>query len=561
MTTLLPAEDTPWPPPSAAARYRRMRKPRAWYSGDPEQLRAAYGRKSTAQRTGGMRTTLNPGGGAQRVLGSNGDAFWADAGSVEQDTRRHLPIAQDIATISADQLFSDPPSILSDGPLDADGQPTLETRAAQQRLDYVLDRCNATSMLIAAAEVSSALGSIGLRIAFDKTAKAIAGRPVITRVNADAVIPHYSWGQLIGVTFWQVVSADADRDEVWRHLEVHESGTGMVYHALFKGTAASLGKRRPLADSPATAGLAGLVDSLGGIRVVAAGTGKTATSIPNMLPDPANLDDNAGRSDFTLPVMDLFEAADKAYTQMMDEVDDAKSRLFIADSLLERGAVGAGVSFNPDQRLYRKVKVPPSEQEPGVTDLIEKVQFEMRVEQYLSLIDALTYKAIDAAGFNPNTERESDGGQMTATEYSGKNAKTRTTRDKKVRYWESELEDLLTTLVQVDVEQFSPYEQVTVTQGDGDNATTTVVSVKVRPFPVRVRFPEAVQPTQMQLAETAKALKDAGESVLEIQRVLHPDWSERQLNENVARIQSAASIIDPVSFGVGGQDVGPGDGV
>lgn len=560
MTALLPAEGSAWPPASAASRYRRMRMPRAWYSGDPAQLRAAYGVKSAPAKSGGLRTTLNPGGGQQRVLGTSQDSFWADTSSVEVDTRRHLPIAQDIATISADQLFSDSPSIIVDGPTDKDGNPDLETRAAQQRLDYVLSRCGWESLLIASAEIASALGSIGLRIAFDKNAKAIAGRPVVTRVNADAMIPHYSWGQLVGVTFWQVVASNPDRNEVWRHLEVHEAGTGMVYHGLYKGDSANLGERRPLADQAATKGLAELVDKDGGIQVVSAGTGKTATSIPNMLPDPANLDDNAGRSDFTLPVMDLFDAADKAYTQLMDEVDDAKSRLFIADSLLERGAVGSGVSFNPDQRLYRKVKVPPSEDETGKLP-IEKVQFEMRVEQYLSLIDALTYKAIDAAGFNPNTERSDDGVAMTATEVSARNVKSRTTRDKKVRYWEGELEELLSTLLLVDVEQFAPFEQVAITTGEGDAATTTYQSVKVQPFPVRVQFPEAVQPTQLQLAETAKALKEAGESVLEIQRALHPDWSERKLNENVARIQAAASVIDPVSFGVGGGAVGPGDGV
>jgi len=561
MSALLPADNTEWPPRSVAGRYRRMKLPRAWYSGDPGQLRSAYGTKS-ATRAGGMRTTLNPGGGHQRIIGTNTDSFWADNPSTELDTRRHLPIAQDIATISADQLFSDPPTIRVKGPTDAQGKPTLETRAAQQRLDYVLAKCRFDSLLIAAAEIASALGSIGLRVAFDKNAAAIAGRPVIAKVTADAVIPHYSWGQLVGVTFWQVVRQDTERDEVWRHLEVHEAGTGMVYHALYKGDTASIGERQRLDAQPATAHLATEADPTGanGIRVVSAGSGKTATSIPNMLPDPADLSDEAGRSDFTLPVMDLFDAADKAYTQLMDEVDDAKSRLLIADSMLERGKAGQGVTFDANQRIFQKVKVPPSEKDGGGLP-IEKVQFEMRVAEYLQLIDALTYKAIDAAGFNPNTERDQDGAAMTATEVSARNLKSRTTRDKKVRYWEGELEELLTTLALVDVEQFAPWEQVEVTNGEGENATTTVQSVRVQAFPVEVQFPEAVQPTLRELAETAKMLREAGESVLEVQRVLHPDWSERELQENVASIQSAASVIDPVSFGTAGQGVGPGDGI
>lgn len=561
MSALLPEDNTQWPPASAAGRYRRMKLPRAWYSGDPGQLRSAYGVK-VATRAGGLRTTLNPGGGAQRVIGTNADSFWADNPTSELDTRRHLPIAQDIATISADQLFSDPPTVRVMGPTDAEGRPSIETRAAQQRLDRVLELCRWDSLLIASAEIASALGSTGLRIAFDKTAAAIADRPVIARVTADAVIPHYSWGQLVGVTFWQVVRQDRERDEVWRHLEVHEAGTGMVYHGLYKGDTASIGERQRLDAQPATAHLGTEDDPMGvgGIRVVSAGRGKTATSIPNMLPDPMDLNDEAGRSDFTLPVMDLFDAADKAYTQLMDEVDDAKSRLLIADSMLERGKAGQGVSFDPNQRIFNRVKMPPQEKEGGGLP-IEKVQFEMRVTEYLALIDALTWKAIDAAGFNPNTEREGDGAAMTATEVSSRNLKSRTTRDKKVRYWEGELEELLTTLLLVDVEQFAPWVQVETTRGEGDAQVSTVESVRVQAFPVQVQFPEAVQPTLRELAETASALREAGESVLEIQRVLHPDWSERQLRDNVDLIQRAASVIDPVSFGAAGAGVGPGDGV
>jgi len=541
-----------------------MKLPRAWYSGDPDQLRTAYGTKAET-RAGGMRTTLNPGGGAQRIIGSNRDTFWSTSPSTELDTRRHLPIAQDIATASADQLFSDPPSIRVMGPTDDGGKPTLETRAAQQRIERVLRKCRFDSLLIASAEIASALGSTGLRIAFDKNAAAIEGRPVIAKVTADAVIPHYSWGQLIGVTFWQVVDQNTDRDEVWRHLECHESGTGMVYHGLYKGDGASIGERMPLDAKPATAHLAKVVDDEGGIRVVTAGRGKTATSIPNMLPDPADLSDEAGRSDFTYPVMDLFDAADKAYTQLMDEVDDAKSRLFIAESMLERGKPGQGLAFDATQRMFVKVKVPPAENEGGGLP-IEKVQFELRVQEYLELIDALTYKAIDAAGFRPSTEKSDDAAQMTATEVNGKDLKARTTRDKKVRYWEGELEELLTTLLLVDVEQFAPFEQVEVstetTAPDGTTTvTTSIQSVRVQAFPVEVQFPEAVQPTLRDLAETAKALREAGEELKEVRRVLHPDWTEDELDKSVARTAAAASVVDPVSFGTAGAGMGPGDGV
>lgn len=543
MSDLLPVDDTPWPPPSVANRYARMRLPEAWYSGDPSQLRTAYGTKVTTSQPGrGVTTTLNPGGGPARVQAASRDTFWSTEQTRELDTRRHLPIAQDITTMSADLLFSDPPSFIVDGPRDAKGAPLPATLAAQQRLDYVLRKCKFQATLLAAAEISSALGSTGLRIAFDK-AGPVKDRPLVTRVDADAIVPHYSWGQLIAVTFWQVVSADATYDVVWRHLELHQDG--VVYHALYKGDGRNLGKRRPLAEQPATAHLAVGEDS--GIRIVS--TGKTGTSIPNMLPDPAERSSYGGRSDLTLPVMDILDAADKAYTQLMDDVDDSKSRLLIADSMLERGRPGEGVTFDANQRVFNRVKVPPAEKEGGGLP-IEKVQFEMRVEQYLQLIDALTHKAIDAAGYSAQTDREQTGDAMTATEVNTRSRKSMGTRDKKVRYWEDELEELLTTLLRVDVEQFSPTEQV-----EG-------ASVRVEAFPVLVQFPEAVQPTLIELANTAKVLSEAKAASMEVLVALvHPDWDTVEVTEEVDRIKAATDVIDPVSFGTGGQGMGPGDGI
>lgn len=572
MSALLPADDTPWPPPHIASRYRNMELPDAWYTGDASRLRRAYGRARAVSRT-----TLNAGGGiaTSRTVSSD-DSMWAQDAVGELDTRRHLPIAEDIAKLSSDLLFSDPPTARIQGPTetvqidDANGKvqtvtrPNKYVRAAQQRLDRNLDRCNFHSTLLAAAEISSALGFTGLRIAFDKASPVIGARPVITRVDADATIPHYQWGQLVGVTFWRQIgdTPGMSMGVVWRHLELHQAG--VVYHALYRGTGDSIGKLQPLDSQAATARLAALAkgDPANGIPpsgrldgnvlaiTIDPAGGATATSIPNMLPDPLDRNSYAGRSDLTPAVIDVLDAADKAYTQMMDTVDDAKSRLLIADSMLERGAPGKGKSFDLNQRVFTRVKVPPAEKEGGGLP-IEKVQFEMHVQEYLELIDALSYKAVDAAGYNPNTERQQDGAAMTATEYAGRNRKSMTTREKKLRYWQAELSNLLTTYVAVDVAQFGPlYEDV-----DGE-------MVPVQAFPVDVTFPEAVQPTLIELANTAQALKTAqAASRWVLVKIVHPDWDDQQVQTEVDRIAAEASVIDPVSFGSGGIGMGAGSGV
>lgn len=536
--SILPEPNTPWPPKSERARYDRMRSCLAWYGGDPAKLAALPG-GVTQSVTGGVRTTLNPNGSVKSQTATGRDRFWGARNSDDEvDTRRHLPVAQDIAATSAELLFSEMPFVRVDGPTEEevseDGKsrahrPTKETRAAQQRLDKVLDKCNFHQTLMAAAETASPLGSAGLRIAIDKTA--IPDRPVITRVDAVAVIPRYSWGQLVGVWFWQVVKTD--RDKVWRHIEAHQAGR--VYHGLYEGDADNLGDKIDLSELGATAHLADQVDDEGGITIDA-GLGKTGTSIPNMLPDPLDLQNNAGRSDYTPAVQGVFDDIDRVYSQMMESIDDARSRLFIAESMLERNGPGRGVSFNQEQRIFNKVKLPPSDKEP--TGLpIEKVQFDMRVQEYLQAIDALVTKAVEMAGYTADTEHDDRGAPMTATEYQGRNQRSMRTRGKKIGYWHAELEDILTTLLRIDVAEFSPIEFV-----DDE-------PVVVRAFPVEVEFPQAVQPTMLELAGVARALREAeAASKTTLVKTVHPDWDEVQVQQEVTRILNEGSVIDPVLY-------------
>lgn len=552
----LPVDNSAWPPAGHHERLQRMRLHSAWYAGDPERLRAAHG-STGVQTVGGLGTTLNPTPGlATRVMAAIRNEFWGADITDEADTRRHLPTPQDVATISSEVLFSEPlqirvmgPTHDADGTLQADGtyawrkgDPTPDTARAQQRLEEVLAGCGFHSTLLAAAEISSALGSTGLRIAYDKSVPALANRPLIARVDADAVIPLYTWGQLTGTMFWRVVLQDKG-DVVWRHIELHEGGR--AYHALYKGDSNSIGTRRSLAELDATKHLALIVDSEGSVMVNPKG-GPTALSVPNILPDPLDRASNAGRSDYTPPVLDLFDAIDRIYSQMMDTIDDAKSRLIIADSMLEKKGAGKGVGFNPDQRVFQRVKVPPAEKEGGGLP-IEKIQFDMHVAEYLEAIDALTGKAIRAAGYNAQTMGDESGQEMTATEYSGRNKRSMSTRDKKIGYWQPALSALLTSLLEVDVHHFAPVGE------DGQ---------RVKAYPVEVKFPDAIQPTIGELANTVKTLKEAESASKFIRvRVLHPDWTEREVQEEVDRMLEESSVVDPITFGTGGAGVGAGDGI
>lgn len=550
----LPPSKASWPLDGHHARYEYMALCDAWYAGSYSRLTQAHGAQG-ASVTGGAPTTLNPQGGQVKTIATLRDKFWATSATMEVDTRRHLPLPEDIARHAARVLFSERlqirvmgPTQPTDGPLGTDGKPTWlkgdpmpQTVAAQARLESTLAACKFESILLASAEVGSVLGASGLRIAFDK-AGPINNRPVISRADADTMIPLYSWGQLVAVLFWQVVLLDTN-GVIWRHIELHEGG--WVYHALYKGAGDNLGDRQPL-DAlpkafPAGVTLAGMVNADGGIQITKTGR-PTATSIPNMLPDPQDRRNNAGRSDFTPAVMDLFDAADRTFTQMMDSIDDAKSRIIVAESMLEKKGAGKGVTFDMSQRVFTTVKVPPAEKEGGGLPL-EKIQFDMHIAEYLSGIDAISRKAVEAAGYTARTDNGQTGEAVTATEVNSDDALTLGTRDVKIRQWQPELSNLLTTFLEVDVEQFAP---------KADDGTA------VQAFPVEVTFSDAIQPTMLDLANVAKTLKDAGAaSVYELVKLVHPDWNDAQVNVEVSRIVPPA--IDPVSFGEAGAGLGVQD--
>ena len=510
----LPENKSAWPPAEHTERYSRMATNSTWYGGDPAHLAAMYGGNVGARTEvqNGLKYAIS------RVFGW----FWGKTDPTAPDDKLHVPVAQDIATMSADLLFADSPTFLvQHTEFTEDGTPNPGQDAAvaktQARLDLLLDNCNFESLLLASAEVASALGSTGLRLGWDRTSG--MDMPVITRVDADAIIPEYSWGQLTAVTFWQIVKRD--NSTVWYHLERHERGA--IYHGLYMGERGNLGVRVPLEEVQATARLAKLVDEDSKI-VVEADT--TAVSIPNMLPDPLDRMNGAGRSDFTPGVITLFDSIDKTYTSLMRDIEDARSRLIVADYMLESKGAGNGVEFDADQHIFTKLKMQPGDD----TDApITQVQFKIRVDEHIAAIDLLTRTAIENAGYTPDAERANSGGDMTATEYSGKQKRSLTTRKKKLRYWQ-DVEKLMFGLLQVDAAYFSS---------------------GVVPFPVKMVVAPSVQPSMSELAATVALIQQAEASSLRVRvAYLHPDWDEAKINTEVDDIQAESSTVDPSTFGL-----------
>lgn len=520
----LPANNTAWPLPGQGKRLDHMRVLSTWYGGDPEKLANLYwdATGEAAERHG----VIN------RAYSSVKRWFWGTPPVVgEKNSKIHVDLAKDIATISSELLFAEPPLVKVVAPMvtvaDANGNLIEEespaARATQERLEQLLDNSNWNALLLAAAETSAALGCTGLRIAWDSD---ISDKPFLTRVDADAILPEYRWGRLVAVTFWRQWKSGGT---VWRHLERHEKGR--IYHGLYQGSSENLGIQIPLISSPETAYLADIVDGESSIAVPDGY--RTATSIPNMLPDPLDRNNNSGRSDFTPGVLSLFDAVDETYTSLMRDIELAKGRLIVAQYMLEDNGAGKGAGFNPERKIMSPLKMSPSDSGDAP---ITVVQFQIRVQEHLQAIEHLTSRAVKSAGYNPQTMGDaSDGAAMTATEVTSRERRSLSTRDKKIQYWKNELEALLEALLAVDRDVFNSGIEV---------------------FPVSVEWPDAVQPDMKLLAETVELMKRAESASIKVRvETLHPDWSKQEVEEEVARIEQSSSVIDPLTFGLAGNQM------
>ncbi|WAU09945.1 phage portal protein [Streptomyces nigrescens] len=486
----LPDSNAPWPPPQLAPLYRELHVDDAWYSGDRKKLAEVYQhqqrREDGRRRLWSRHRHPQPG---------------------KRDTRLHIPLAGDIATTSADLLFSEPPTF------------TVPDTGAQDRLAELVEAGGIENTLLEAAEVAAALGGVFLRITWDTS---LAPRPLLTVVHADAAVPRFRWGQLTDVTFWRELASDGST--VWRHLEHHEPGR--ILHGLYEGTVDRLGRRVPLTEHPEVAGLA---DSLGpdGDAIETGIPELTAAYVPNIRPNRRHRGSPFGRSDYAAPLHDLMDALDETWSSWLRDIRLGRARLIIPDGYLRDHGPGRGASFDDDREIWQGLNIPPTEG-GGIT----LSQFAIRVAEHQSTADSLVQQAVRSAGYSAQSFGLGDqGAAVTATEVTARERRSMITRDKKSRYWRPALAHVLLVMLRLDRAMFTP---------------GLVVD---RP---RVTFGDGVSEDPQSVAQTLSLLQQAQAVSTDTKvRALHPDWDDTAVRAEVDRIltETGAAVPDPMQAG------------
>ncbi|MFC5789483.1 phage portal protein, partial [Agromyces tardus] len=414
----LPDYSGDWPPKpwdSAQAAYDLHS---AWVQGDVNVLQSFY-----SEHLDGMPAT-RPSQWRGGIVGRMA-RFWWGRPTQQAMKRLHVPAPADVARTSADLLFGQPPQwVLAEG--DATNR-----KAAQDRLNKLLEGADVTATLLEAAEIQAALGGVFLRLWYDVD---VTDKVMVSAVGPDCAIPEWRYGRLAAVTFWSVVAED--KRGTWRHLERHEPGR--IEHALFVGDKDRIGRRMPLAEQDATAWAADLVDKDSSIPTGVKGL--TAAYIANVRParrwrNVPGLS-QLGRSDFE-GLEPLFDALDEAYSSWMRDLDLAKARLFVSASALEQDGPGQGASWDAEQMIYTPA---PSEDfsEGGPSSLVQAQQFNIRHAEHLATCQSLLNRILVGAGYSTGDFGDDQlSGAMTATEVSARKSLSNQTRAKKILYWQS----------------------------------------------------------------------------------------------------------------------------
>ena len=223
----------------------------------------------------------------------------------------------------------------------------------------------------------------------------------------------------------------------------------------------------------------------------------------------------------------MFDALDETWSSWMRDIRLGKGRLVVPRAFLESAGPGRGASFDAEAEVWAAVDALPP---PDGGMQITPVQFQLRVEEHSRTAAELRAAIITGAGYSPGTfgEEEAGGEAITATQVRARQARTYTTRGRKIRYARPTLAALVEALLAVD---------------------QTVFATRVEVERPTIEWPDGIADDPETTARTIQLLDAAGaiSTYLKV-KLQHPEWTEAEIAEEVDRIRAddaASAPVDP----------------
>lgn len=430
----------------------------------------------------------------------------------------HVPLAADIASVSANMLFGNAPRCRIYDDAKKNNQKCSKS-TQQERLDKILRENIFESQIQEAAEAAAACGDVYLKCNWDTDKLEY---PSILYVDGRDAVPEYRFGRLVCVHFFTEIKTDRKSGKKWRLYERYEPGK--ILSAVYIGDAGTLGT-----ESPADMEAYGIE-----AEVTAPGGGMMAVHIPNVKPSRIRKRDY-GRSEFE-GMRDLLDELDETFSSWFRDIRLAKSRLIVpAEYLRKRQNQNPDAMFSENKYIWEfdeDVETLVALDIANDKDMkITPSQFEIRAEQHAKTADSLIRNIISMCGYSPQSfGLDIEGQAASGTALLIREKKSFSTRSKKLNYWSMPLERFLTSVLRLDGELYH--------QGDIHNTDRVIVE-----------FPDCMSTDITTMASAVKMLYDAqGVSTYVKVKMMHPDWEEGEVQEEVNRIMQEFGVADPAAI-------------
>lgn len=430
--------------------------------------------------------------------------FWQRAGKAKV----HVPIAADIAATSADMLFSEEPQLVCYDEVTEDNE-----SKQQHRLDELIELNNLHGKLNEAAESCAALGDVYLKLNWWQDE---VEYPVLTVVQGDSAWPEFLFGLLQCVHFFSIIKEDMHNHTVYRLYERYEKGR--IISRVFRGSPNDLGSELPeseLEQYGLEADLKTPIDEM------------LAVHIPNMKPNRRYRDSSMGRSDLD-GLRNLMDSLDETYSSWMRDIRLAKARLIVPAEYLRRkpaemfnGDNRFTYEFDEDIETLVALDIDPERVGTSITPS----QFSIRSTDHAMTCSDIIRNIVTVAGYAPQSfGLDIQGMAQSGTALHIREKKSYNTRGKKQTYWKSPLERIMTAMVHLDA--------VLYPQAGSDSDDN-----------VKIKFADSMSNDISTMSSALSMLNSAAAVSTEMKiQMLHPDWTQKQIAEEVERIKKETGM-------------------
>jgi A118 family predicted phage portal protein len=482
-----------WPPPAWGRIYDLYYEHDAWYSGDPLRIAFVYSTRIYTPTPRGR--------------------FWARKLDEQRRTMLHIPIAGDISSTSANMIFSEHPKIKI-AEADCENCPSDAT-AAQKRLEEIINLANVFNVLLEAAEIASAFGGAYLKVDWDSD---MVNYPLLTVAQPDNALPKFVHGILTECIFWKIIAQDDNR--CVRLMEKHTKG--LIENTLFAGGLSDLGAMVGLIEHEDTAFLPPVIET--GLD------GLACRYIPNMRPNRRFRASYLGQSDYS-GSEGLMDSLDEVYTALIRDVRNGQGRIIAPEHMFDIDDDGEW-KFDMDKEVYvglNSMSTPTGSMGNDITCS----QFEIRTAQHLEAANALCRQIFSNAGYSPQTfGLDIQGSAESGTALTIRESKSFKTAAKKAAYWPGAIADLLDMMLKVDRLHLG-------------NPTPDA-------YHPAVQMQDGIPSDGNQIATCVELLARAGAASKDtLVRMQHTDWTQAQVDAEVARIAEQDNMGTPNPLQVG----------